>query len=188
MNKCYLVHHKAFTRISDCSSVQDILAIVPVPPEIELPYQSSCVLLENIQDAGNVGTILRSAAAAGIQYILLDSLCADVYSPKVLRSAMGAHFLLNLTTNANLTDFLEHFQGVSLATALNAQAQSLYRTDMTRNIALIMGNEGAGVSQQLQQKVNTCIHIPMLGHTESLNVAMAATICLFERVRQLEQS
>ena len=186
-NKCYLIHSKAFARLQDSSSVQDILAIVPLPPSTILPYQDSCVLLENIQDVGNVGTILRSSAAAGVRHVLLNNGCADVYSPKVLRAAMGAHFLLNLATDVNLLDFIERFQGNSLATALNPRAKSLFETNMSGQIALIMGNEGVGVSQTLQQLATHCLHIPMLGQTESLNVAMAATVCLFERVRQLTQ-
>ncbi len=186
-NKCYLIHNKAFARLHDNSSVQDILAIVPLPQSTRLPCQDSCVLLENVQDAGNVGTILRSTAAAGIRHVLLNNGCADVYSPKVLRAAMGAHFLLNLATDVNLIDFIEHFQGDSLATALNPRAKSLFETKMSGQIALIMGNEGSGVSPPLQRLATHCLHIPMQGQTESLNVAMAATVCLFERVRQLTQ-
>lgn len=185
--KILILSPKAFAKIKELSSVQDILAIAPLPEKNHLSFQESCVVLEQIQDSGNIGTILRSAAAAGIKNIILDNLCADIYSPKVLRAAMGAHFLLNIVSDIDLSNFIEKFQGLSLATALNSEALSLYQIDLTQNIALIMGNEGAGVSKQLQNLADHCIHIPMLGQVESLNVAMATTICLFERVRQLDQ-
>ena len=130
---------------------------------------------------------MRSAAAAGINHVLLTSDCADVYSPKVLRAAMGAHFLLQIYEHTDISIFLSNFIGTSIATALDKHSNSLYQTDLTGQIALIVGNEGAGVSQSVLQNVDQCLYIPMLGQTESLNVAMAATICLFERVRQLQQ-
>ena len=173
--------------MSQYSSVTDIITTASKPQSPALPFGQSCIILENIQDSGNVGTILRSAAAAGINHVLLTSGCADVYSPKVLRAAMGAHFLLQINEYIDIPTFLNSFTGTSLATALDKHSNSLYQTDLTEQIALIVGNEGAGVSPAVLQNVDQCIYIPMLGQTESLNVAMAATICLFERVRQLEK-
>ncbi len=183
----HIVSEKAFTRLSQYSSVTDIIAIAHKPEAPALPFNQSCVVMESIQDSGNVGTILRSAAAAGINHVLLTSGCADAFSPKVLRAAMGAHFLLQINEHTDLSSFLKNYTGTSIATALDKQSHSLYQTNLTGQIALIVGNEGAGVSPVVQQTVDQCIYIPMLGQTESLNVAMATTICLFERVRQLQR-
>ena len=182
--KIYSISEKAFSRLSQHCSVTDIIAIAPKPQSSALPIKQSCIILENIQDSGNVGTILRSAAAAGMNHVLLSSGCADAYSPKVLRAAMGAHFLLQIHENTDILAFLSNFTGTSIATALDKHSNSLYQTNLTGQIALIVGNEGAGVSQAVLENVNQSIYIPMPGQTESLNVAMATTICLFERVRQ----
>lgn len=147
--------------------------------------ESFCVLLEAMQDAGNVGSILRSAAAAGATDIYLSNDCTDVWSPKTLRAAMGAHFLLHIHEQSNLREVARAFGGKVIATNLRAK-NSLYQTGLTGPIALVFGNEGVGLSDAVLQVITDEISIPMPGGTESLNVAAAAAICFFERVRQME--
>lgn len=140
-------------------------------------------LLEDIQDPGNLGSIIRSAAAAGCDALHLSPGCADPWSPKVLRAAMGGHFALDIHEQQNLLHIASRFDGTLLAATLTARA-SLYDCDLRQNLALLLGNEGAGLSPQLQQQATQGFRIPMPGHVESLNVAAAAAICLFEAVRQ----
>jgi RNA methyltransferase, TrmH family len=144
-----------------------------------------CVLLEAIQDAGNVGSILRSAAAAGATDIYLSNDCTDAWSPKTLRAAMGAHFFLHIHEQSNLPEVVRAFSGKVIATSLRAK-NSLYQTELTGPIALVFGNEGVGLSDAVLQVITDEISIPMPGGTESLNVAAAAAVCFFERVRQME--
>ena len=141
------------------------------------------LLLEEIQDPGNVGTLLRSAAAAGAGHVLLSPRCAFAWSPKVMRAAMGAHFAVNIVEGADLDEFLARYRGTSVA--LDARAEgSLYDLDLTKPAAFLIGNEGAGLSDALLGAAQVRARIPMPGSIESLNAATAGSICLFEAVRQ----
>lgn len=128
--------------------------------------------------------MMRSAAAAGIRHILFSKNCADAWSPKVLRAGMGAHFALHLHECADLAHWLNTWRGQSIATALHPDSRPLYTLDLRGDTAWLFGNEGAGLSAALQQQASTRAVIPMAGQTESLNVAAAAAVCLFEQVRQ----
>ena len=130
-----------------------------------------------------MGSILRSAAAAGCDLAYLSADCVDAWSPKVLRAGMGAHFSLALREEPELAKAARLFPGQVLATSLQAQ-KSLYGCDLTGATAFIVGNEGAGVSPELLDAAGETVFIPMPGGVESLNVGAAAAICLFERVRQ----
>ncbi len=180
----YLVSDGLLHKISSLDNAEEIITVVKQPESTKWPLNEDCVLLEAVQDPGNVGTILRSALASGVKNILLSPEAADVFSPKVLRAAMGAHFSLALFTNVNLQAFLQEYQGQKLATSLGQKTTELYQTQLNVATAWIVGNEGAGVSFDLQQAADSCVKIPMQGQTESLNVAMATTICLFEQMRQ----
>jgi TrmH family RNA methyltransferase len=140
-------------------------------------------LLEDIQDPGNLGSILRSAAAAGCDAVFLSQGCADVWSAKVLRAGMGGHFLLSLQEVADLPAVAAQFKGKLLATSLSAYT-SLYNCDLQGSLAFAVGNEGAGLSARLMQFATQQIKIPMPGKVESLNVAAATAVCLFEAARQ----
>ena len=142
-------------------------------------------MLDAVQDAGNVGTVLRSAAAAGIRHVVLGAGCADAYSPKVLRAGMGAHFALTLHERVDLRDWLAGYPHRTLATALTEHNNfSLYELDLRPPSAWIFGNEGSGVSPDILAAADATVKIPMQGAVESLNIAQAATICLFEQMRQ----
>lgn len=173
-----------FREISPVATPTGILALISVPrsPTLE-KVSGSCVLLEAIQDAGNLGSILRVAAAAGITDVFLGPGCAQAWSPRVLRAAMGAHFLLRIHEHADIGQVLEQFDGISVATRLNAE-DSLYEVDLTGPVAWIFGNEGSGLMEDTASKAARAARIPMPGKAESLNVASATAICLFEEVRQ----
>ena len=161
-----------------------LLALAEIPAAAAPPQSGDCVVLERIQDPGNIGTILRSAAAAGVKNVVLGRDCADVWSPKVLRAAMGAHFLLGLYPDTDLAQWLPRYREPLRVTALDPGAQSLYAFDLRRPCGWLFGNEGSGVSDEARRAAAGSVVIPMAGATESLNVAMAATVCLFEQMRQ----
>ena len=163
-----------------------IIALIDVPqPAQAIADASFSLLLEEIQDPGNLGSILRSAAAAGCDTAFLSPECADAWSPKVLRAAMGGHFALRICERQDLQAVANSFHGNLLATSLHAK-RSLYDCDLRGKIAFMIGNEGAGLSAKLLKMATQQIAIPMPGKIESLNAAAAAAICLFEAVRQRE--
>lgn len=183
-NRLVILEDGLFGEISTVESATGIASVIPTPlpsPEGKADFS---VMLEAIQDPGNLGSILRTAAAAGCDQVYLSPDCVDAWSPKVLRAGMGAHFSLVLREDADLAGVANAFPGLVLATSPNAR-KSLYDCDLTGKLAIIIGNEGAGVTPGLLNAANEIVLIPMPGGTESLNAAAAAAICLFERVRQI---
>jgi RNA methyltransferase, TrmH family len=175
-----------FRELSSLATPSGVLAVIPLPRPLTLPaVPSACVMLEDVQDPGNLGSIVRSAAAAGIDEIYLSRGCAQAWSPRVLRAGMGAHFLLRLYEGVELTQVMERCAGPVLALALDGAP--LYEADLTGSVALVFGSEGAGLSVQVKEAADTLLTIPMPGKAESLNVAAAVAVCLFERVRQSAQ-
>ena len=173
-----------FATLSEVETPSGILAVVARPtPRQALSECADTIVLDGVQDPGNLGSILRSAAAAGCTQAVLSADCVQAWSPKVLRAAMGAHFQIDLHEGVDLGAFLARFRGQSVLTALNA-AHSLYDLDLRTPTAWVFGNEGQGVRPELLACVPMQVLIPMPGATESLNVAAAAAICLFEAVRQ----
>lgn len=171
-----------FAELSPVATPAGLLALVDIP-HIAAPAVSRFgLLLEDIQDPGNLGSLLRSAAAAGVDQVWLSAGCADAWSPKVLRGGMGAHCVLPLVERADLAAVAASFPGQTLATCLDGAP--LYGLDLTGPVAFLIGNEGAGLSVELREAASARVGIPMPGRVESLNAAAAAAICLFERVRQ----
>ncbi len=175
-----------FHELSTLETPVGIIALIETPAPAAIPADMDCcVVLEEIQDPGNLGSILRSAAAADVQHVILSKGCVFAWSPRVIRAAMGAHFLLTIYEQQDLFAVLNNFRGKKLATSLSAN-KSIYDMDLKGPLALMIGNEGAGLSQALSALANATVTIPMPGKMESLNAAAAAAICLFERVRQLK--
>lgn len=175
-----------FAELSPVVSATGILALVSIP-DVALPVQPNfALMLEDIQDPGNLGSMLRTAAAAGVDAVYLSSSCTDPWSPKALRGGQGAQFVLAIQTRADLVAELERFAGDSYATVM--EGESLYSQDLRAACAFVFGNEGAGLRKQTMAAASKCITIPMaqgpLGRVESLNAAAAAAVCLFERKRQ----
>ncbi len=173
-----------FAALSTVHSPTGIVARIATPPALSVPADAPLVLLlEEIQDPGNVGTLLRSAAAAGAGHVLLSARCAFAWSPKVLRAAMGAHFALNVVEGADLAAFLAAYRGTSVALAGGAGA-SLYALDLRGPTAFLVGNEGAGLGEALLAAATTAARIPLAAGVESLNAGTAGSVALFEAVRQ----
>ncbi|KPN74506.1 RNA methyltransferase [Neisseria sp. 74A18] len=174
------------SKITGLTEAEDLMTLIDIPFQTALPTEGDCVVLERVQDPGNVGTIMRSTAAAGVKQLVLSRDCADVWAPKVLRAGMGAHFLLNIYDRVDLPGWSRRYIGGNIwATALSeTNNHNLYEMRLGEPAAWVFGNEGSGVSHEMLGHVHGCVKIPMLGQTESLNVAMAATVCLFEQMRQ----
>ncbi len=170
-----------FDAVSPVETPVGVLGLLSVPT----PEQQTCrsaVLLENIQDPGNLGSIIRTAAAAGSDAVFLSTGCAEAWSPKALRAGMGAHFAIAIHEGQDLAETARRFEAV-IATRLDA-THSLYDIDLSGSTAFVFGNEGAGLSPALSECATQQVIIPMPGKVESLNVAAAVAVCLFERVRQ----
>jgi TrmH family RNA methyltransferase len=140
-----------------------------------------------VQDAGNVGTILRSAAAAGVVDVLLGPGCAGAWTMKVLRAAQGAHFSLQIREQADLLAAVRASAVMSVATVA-CEGQDLYQLDLSGPVLWLLGSEGAGLSPSLRAAAGAAITIPIAAATESLNVAATAAVCLFEARRQRRQT
>ena len=177
-----------FKEISTLVTPGGVLAVVTTPVPERIPAGLAfCVMCEGIQDPGNLGSILRSAAAAGVEHVFLSKDCAFAWSSRVIRAGQGAHFLLSIHEGADLAGLAGNFPGRVVATSLSATT-NLFDTDLTGPLALLIGNEGAGLSEELLALASHRVKISMPGGMESLNVAAAAAICLFERVRQTGHS
>lgn len=173
-----------FRELGIVDTPSGVLAVAALPTPPGAPdRQADTVLLDGLQDPGNVGTLLRTAAAAGYRQVLLSGDCAAAWSPKVLRAGQGAHFLLAIHENAELADFLRHFAGTSAVTCLQ-EAESLFTARWEGPVAWVFGSEGQGVCPETMAAAGLRIRIPMPGEVESLNVGAAAAICLFETVRR----
>lgn len=186
MAKQYLLADALMTAASALDSPAFMMAIVPTPVAGAIPDDEDVVLaLEDVQDPGNVGSMLRSAAAAGVRHVALSKTCAFAWSPKVLRAAQGAHFLLNINEGIDLVAFIKRYHSQSLAlVAQKEDAKPLFAIDLRVPTVFLIGNEGAGLSAALAQSATHRVTIPMPGKIESLNAAAAGAICLFEFVRQ----
>jgi TrmH family RNA methyltransferase len=160
-----------------------MLAVIDVPVPETQSHGDCVMLLENVQDPGNLGALLRVAAAAGADAVHLSQGCAEAWSPKCLRGGQGAHFHLAIHENVNLPALARDFGAPVYAASLGGTA-SLFDLDLRGRVGFAFGNEGAGLSAPLCETAKPFI-IPMPGKVESLNVATAAAVCLFERVRQL---
>ena len=174
-----------FAHVSPVDTPSGLLALIAIPStDFPAGLPNSVLLLESVQDAGNLGTILRTAAAAGVRCALLTEGCAQAWSPKVLRAGMGAHFVMDIFERVKAGEMVSRFDGQVLATGLGADARSVFELDLCGPVMWLFGAEGAGLSEATQQLATARVKIPMPGQMESLNVAAAAAICLFEQVRQ----
>jgi TrmH family RNA methyltransferase len=178
-----LLEEPLFKQLSELKTPNGLLALIDIPHPNPDHANNFALLLEDVQDPGNLGSILRSAAAAGCDAVYLSQGCADAWSPRVLRAAMGGHFVLAINESNDLLDIASRFDGTLFASSLAAKT-SLYECDLHGKIAFAIGNEGAGLSAALQAKAKQRFIIPMPGKVESLNAAAATAVCLFEAARQ----
>lgn len=172
-----------FAELTPVASSTGILALVKTPMNALPEAIEFALMLEDIQDPGNLGSMLRTALGAGVQAVYLSKGCTDAWSPKALRGGQGAQFHLPIIEGADLLEIMQSFAGNTYATTMHGQ--SLYAQDLSKPTAFIIGNEGAGLSAKIISAARQQVSIPMHASLESLNAGAATAICLFERVRQL---
>lgn len=173
-----------FRELSTMETPAGIVALMqPIEARPVAPDAAFCLVLEDIQDPGNVGALLRSAAATGVRDVLMSRTCAFAWAPKVLRAGQGAHFQLNIVEGVDLPAWVRAYRGVSLALT-PVGSESLFTTAIEGPVAVLVGNEGAGLSPALLGAATCRVRLPMPGGFESLNAAAAGAIALFEVVRR----
>jgi RNA methyltransferase, TrmH family len=173
----------AWTELTQLPLEVAVLAVVPTPDPKLRRVADFCLLLEDLQDPGNVGSILRTAAAAGVAQVFLSKRCAFAWSPKVLRAGQGGHFHLEIFEDCDLVAWTQSYRGTTVA-AVATGGESLFTADLRGPMAIAIGNEGTGLSDALRGAAGRLVTIPMPGNFESLNAAAAAAVCLFECVRR----
>jgi TrmH family RNA methyltransferase len=183
-SKLLVIEDQLYAKLSLLEHSVALLFVIDVSSsEPPAAIKRDAVLIDHLQDPGNLGSILRSAAAAGVAEIFVSPGSVSVWSPKVLRAAMGAHFALAIHDGVELAALIEASDVPVLATSSH-QGSLLFDRDLrARPVAWLFGNEGQGVDETLLDKTYP-VRIPQPGGEESLNVAAAAAVCLFEMVRQ----
>lgn len=192
--RMYQVDEKVMAKLSDTKAPQGVLAVIRTPeqnlrqlrPGTASDNNAPVIILDRVQDPGNLGTIIRTADAVGALGLILLEGCVDAYSPKVVRASMGSLFHLPVVQDVTAEEALTwcYRNGYEPAATAMKNAQNVYKADISKKMAFLFGNEANGVAEELQAAAETRLFIPMTGLAESMNVAMAAGIILFEGLRQ----
>lgn len=184
-----LLSDRVFKEVSDTNNPQGILAVLRVKKrslnEI-ISTDNFFILLDSIQDPGNMGTIIRTADAAAFTGVIVSKGCVDVYNPKVLRSTMGSIFHIPVVLSESLPDTINYLKtkGIKVYAAhLNGKV-NYFETRMESDTAILIGNEANGLSNEISSCATSMVKIPMPGKSESLNASVAAAILMYECVRQ----
>ena len=182
------VNESVFESISHVMHPQGILAVVKKKEiQTEINYNENLiVVLDDIQDPGNLGTIIRTVDSCGLSQVIVSKDTVDAYSPKVVRSTMSGIFRVNIIEKENLADTIQDLKNHGykvVATALEA-SKTIYDIDYNKTV-IIIGNEANGISKEVLLKSDVKVKIPMRGKTESLNAAVATGIVLYEAIRQM---
>lgn len=185
------VTEKVFNTITDVKTPQGIIAIVEKNNSTcEINYSEEIIIaLDDVQDPGNLGTIIRTADSANLKQIILSKNSADPYNPKVVRSTMGGIFRVNIIEVDNLEETLKQTQKNGfkvMVTVLDTQ-KSIYDANYNKKV-IVIGNEANGISKSIQNIADEKVKIPMLGKTESLNASVAAGVMIYEYVRRKAKS
>lgn len=187
-----LISDAVCRHLSDTRTPQGVTALVKKQEtpleEILARDENPCLfLLENLQDPGNMGTILRTSEGAGVSGIIMNRESVDPYNPKVIRSTMGAIFRMPFVIVDDFEDVLCRLKEAGVRTfAAHLDGEDFYRQDYRGGCAFFIGNEGNGLSEELAARADGRIRIPMKGQVESLNAAVAATVLMYETLRQRE--
>lgn len=176
--------------LSDTVTPQGVVAVMPLPgPTAEPVHNASLVLLlDDVRDPGNLGTILRTAQASGVGAVLLTPTCTDPYAPKVVRSAMGAHLALPILSDVPWDRVPSLLEGKRCVLADPSAERDLWHVDMRAPLALVVSNEARGASREARGLATDCVRIPLAQGVESLNVAVAASVLVYEVLRQRTKS
>lgn len=185
-----LLSDRVYEHVSDTKTPQGVLCVVKRREgslEEMLKDESPFLLvLDNLQDPGNVGTIIRTAEGAGVTGVILSRDSADIYNPKTIRSTMGSVYRVPFCYTENIAGALEQINKAGIGTfAAHLEGKCAYdEADYKKPCAFLIGNEGNGLRDEVAEKAKEYIRIPMLGRVESLNAAIAASVLMFEAARQ----
>lgn len=182
--RCIELGAALYDAISPVEHGVGVLAEIRIPSLEPSPVSNDdAVYLDAVQDPGNVGALLRTAAAAGVRRIITGQGSACVWAPKVMRAAMGAHFALHIVENSDVADVAKNFRGTVIAA--DVEGDDLYATEWGRGPTLwLFGSEGQGLSAEARAAARLRLRIPITAPVESLNVSAAAAVCLFEQARR----
>jgi TrmH family RNA methyltransferase len=175
-----------FDEIATLPAGVGVLAVIDTPAAKRPASGDFCLLVDDVQDPGNVGSMLRTAAAAGVAHVLLSKHSAFAWSPKVLRAGQGAHFCVDIHEDVDLPAWAADHRGSrgEVIATVATGGTSLYATPLAGRVAVAIGNEGSGLSAPLLSQATQRVTIPMQAGIESLNAAAATAVVLFECVRQ----
>lgn len=185
-----ILSDNVFKHVSDTKTPQGILCIIRQKKyELEELFQTEnphFIVLDNLQDPGNLGTIIRTAEAAGVTAVLMSRDTVDIYNPKTIRSTMGSIYRMPFLYVEDLVELLKCFRekGIHSYAAHLEGKQSYDKEDYSRGTAILIGNEGNGLREEVAQNADIYVQIPMCGKVESLNAAIAASVLMFEVSRQ----
>ncbi|MGO3792589.1 MAG: TrmH family RNA methyltransferase [Enterococcus gilvus] len=185
LEEYYLVSDEVLKTLASQPTPQGIIAVAEMPKEDTADFTGAWLLLDNVQDPGNVGTMIRTADAAGFSGVILGQGSADLYNPKTLRSTQGSLYHLSVKPG-DLAEIIPQFQQADipvLGTALDKMAKDYLSVEKMSDFALVMGNEGQGISPELLVKTDQNLYIPIKGQAESLNVAIAAGVLMFHLLK-----
>lgn len=186
-NKCYIFSDDLFMKVTDTKTPQGVLGAIKLLDKNTvfgtIKGNEKFVALENIQDPGNMGTIFRTAEAIGINGIIMTRDCCDIYSPKVVRSTMGAVFRMPFIIVDNISDFLNDKGILSFAAVVDSNATKITDVNFKSPCACVIGNEGNGLTEETIKSCDHKVTIPMIGRAESLNAAVAASIFMWEMIK-----
>lgn len=182
-----VVRTDIFNKLCDTLTPQGIIAVIKIDNAIDkkLDTEKAYIYCDGVSDPGNLGTIIRTADAAGFGGVILSEGCADVYSPKTVRATMGSFFNIDILTDNTINNLKKYKeQGFELfGGALGDDTIDYRSADLKKPTIIIVGNEANGISSEVL-KLCQCVKIPILGRAESLNVSIAAGILMYELVRQ----
>ncbi len=179
-----VVSDKVFTKLSDTVNTQGIVAVVGKERDTLTAPRGNCLVLDGLQDPGNVGALIRTAAACGFSDVYAAG-CVDVFSPKVLRSAMSAHFCVNVQSTDSIDKVFDVLGGVEKVVA-DMKGENAFSMSFNGDVALILGNEGNGLSRYSRLNADKTVSLPMQNNFESLNVAVAGSVLMY-KVYELSQ-
>ncbi len=182
----YIIPRDLYFHISNEQSPQGIMAVCDIPKTNSVLKDGNALLLEAVRDAGNLGTVIRTAVALGIKTLVLSDDCADLYNPKTLRAAMGALFNANIVITSDMPEFIKKLvlDGRRVyASVLNESAVEINDVSFRFDDCIVVGNEGNGISKETVDECSGSVIIPMMPCSESLNASVAASILMWELIR-----
>ena len=184
--RCAALAEELFRRISDTEHSQGVLAVAGKPHHQTLETGSGVIILDRLQDPGNIGTIIRTAEAAGFGTLIAIKGTGDIYAPKTVRAAAGSLLRVNVFEGLETGEAVRlcKERGIRIVASDLEGSVEYTAADLTGDIALVIGNEGSGISDEIRQAADSKVRIPMEGTIESLNAAVAAGLLMYESVRQ----